>query len=340
MKHPFLITRPNGYIYIAYPDEHTGKRRFLTTGSKSKSSANAFLNNWIEKQKKQSGIKYIIFSEYAEIFLEFSGYLNIKTKSNYINVSKQFVLYLKDKVLQEYTVLDIDRFLKYKQNTTSVYTAFNFRKMLMVMFSKAVHWNYLQSNIIQSCIRFKLPEPSPNPMSKEEFNKLISSIDDIPMYADLFKFAVLTGMRMSEIINLQVIHIDITRKLITVKSDSNHSTKSGKTRFIELHSDLIPIIEKYKNQKYLFVGNRDKQKLNKKWLTKITKRLIKKSGINPLFHFHSFRSTFGYWLLLENVNIKYISQALGHSSVIVTEKYYSKYLTSENLGYINKIKLS
>lgn len=160
------------------------------------------------------------------------------------------------------------------------------------------------------------------------------------MYADLFKFAVLTGMRMSEIINLQVNHIDITRKLITVKSDFNHSTKSGKTRFLELHKSLIPIYEKYKKQEYLFVGNRDKQKLNNKYLIKMTKRLIKRSGINPSFHFHSFRSTFGYWLLLENVNIKYISQALGHSSVIVTEKYYSKYFTSERLDYINKIKMS
>lgn len=96
---------------------------------------------------------------------------------------------------------------------------------------------------------------------------------------------------------------------------------------------------KYQEQKYLFVGNRDKKRLNKKWLIKITKRLIKQSGINPSFHFHSFRSTFGYWLLLENVNLKYISQALGHSSVIVTEKYYSKYLTSEILGYIDKIQL-
>lgn len=118
------------------------------------------------------------------------------------------------------------------------------------------------------------------------------------------------------------------------------ATKSGRTRFIELHSELIPIVEKYQDQKYLFAGNRDKKRLNKKWVIKITKRLIKQSGINPSFHFHSFRATFGYWLLLENVNIKYISQALGHSSVIVTEKYYSKYLTSEILGYIDKIQLT
>lgn len=339
MKHPFLITRPNGYIYLVFADQYSGKRKTVSTGTKSKSVANAFLNDWLEKKKQRTNINYILFSKYADVFLELSGYTNILTKQNYKNVSKQFILFLKDRVLQEYSVLDIDRFLKHKQNTTSVHTAHSYRKMLNVMFSKAVHWNYLQKNIIPFCIKFKLPEPSPNPMSKAEFSKLISSIT-IPMYADLFKFAVLTGMRMSELINLQTSHIDIAKNLIAVRSDSEHKTKSGKTRFIELHKELIPIVEKYQNQKYLFVGNRDKQKLNKKWLIKITKRLIKQSGISPSFHFHSFRSSFGYWLLLENVNIKYISQTLGHSSVVVTERYYSKYLTSENLGFIDKIKLA
>lgn len=72
-------------------------------------------------------------------------------------------------------------------------------------------------------------------------------------------------------------------------------------------------------------------------LTKISKKLIIKSGISAEFSFHSFRSTFGYWLLLNEVPLKYISKQLGHSSIIVTEKSYVKYLDTELMGYVDRV---
>lgn len=49
-------------------------------------------------------------------------------------------------------------------------------------------------------------------------------------------------------------------------------------------------------------------------------------------NFKAFRSTFGKLLLDAGINIKYVSQLLGHSSVETTEKHYAKFITQERKG--------
>ncbi len=338
MANPFLFQKSNGYYYIAYPDEYTKKRITKTTGTKLKTEANTILHKFVRDRKENLQTKVVTFSEFAKLFIELATDKTKGTLNGYNAVIKQFLAFNKDRALQQYSVLDIDRFLKNKEKTDSIATAHAYRKCLNVMFNKAVIWNYLNKNIVVHCIKFKLPEPEPHPMSKEKFKKLIDSVH-IEVYKDLFTFAILTGMRKTELINLKPEHIDTERKLIKVLSIAEQKTKSGKTRFVELHKDLIPIYEKYKHQEYLFLGHRDRKKLNRKFVGKITKRFITKSGIGNEYTFHSFRASFGYLLLQEGVNLKYISQALGHYSVLITERYYSKYITTEITGWINRISL-
>jgi hypothetical protein len=55
------------------------------------------------------------------------------------------------------------------------------------------------------------------------------------------------------------------------------------------------------------------------------KRLFKLAGM-PNAHPHQFRDTFACELLQQGVPIKDVSMMLGHQSVVVTEKYYSKWV--------------
>lgn len=122
--------------------------------------------------------------------------------------------------------------------------------------------------------------------------------------------AIYTGMRYSNIINMRVSKIKNNAYLL----DGNE-TKSGKSQLIYLNQKLIDelnnYIQTYHINDYLFE-------------TKIIKRsfktALKKAGIEN-FRFHDLRRTFATTLLYNDVNIKTIQNMLGHSSIMMTERY-------------------
>ncbi len=335
MKKPFLYKHKNGYWYVYYfPDGiHRIKK---TTGSKNKNDAIDFYKDFIDKKKYLN--KHILLSEFKEIFFETSSNKNDGTKNNYNATVKAFLKFTTDKSLEHYSVLEFDRFFNQRKNATSVHTADRDRRNFNSLFNQAVKYRYLEKNIIPETIKFKTPEPDIIFYTKKQFNELLDAVDR-ELYKDIYTFAVLTGMRMSEIIHLKSSHVDLTNGIINVISDKSHKTKGGKSRQVELNLSLIPLIEKYNSGKYLFTGTRDGDLLNRRFLGKITKAYCRKAGL-PDHNFKAFRSTFGKWLLDEGVNLKYISQQLGHASIETTEKHYAKYIIQDKKGWVNKISIN
>ena len=86
--------------------------------------------------------------------------------------------------------------------------------------------------------------------------------------------------------------------------------------------------------KYMQAYNRDNI-----FITKRVKRSFKtacnKAGIEN-FRFHDLRWTFATFLLYNNTNIKTIQNILGHSSIMMTERYLANDSKKE-LDTINKL---
>jgi integrase len=91
------------------------------------------------------------------------------------------------------------------------------------------------------------------------------------------------------------------------------------------------------NSVFLFEGECSKKQLYPDFVSAKFKQYVRKAGLNDRIHFHCLRKTYGKWMLDANVNIKFISQQLQHSSVKVTEDWYAKYLSTEYKGEVNKI---
>lgn len=329
MKNPFLFKKSNGYYYLAYYEEYSGKKKTVTTKIKNKVSAKDFLFEFVRNKKSEKEIKNITLLDFKKIFLDnTSANKKITTQRNYHYVINSFLTYAGNRFLSKYTIFDLDSYLNFKLSTRAPETAHLHRRSLKVIFDKAVSWNYLKENLIYKSIKIKLPENKIKYFTKEDFTKLIENTPH-QFFKDLFYFALLTGMRLNEILKCRYSDIDYEKKLIKV-----YAGKTDKTRYVELHHALVGIIEKYKSNEYLF------KKWSVDYISKRTKHYIKKAGIDPALNFKAFRSSFGKFLLDEGINIKYISQQLGHSSVTTTEKHYSKYITSEYKGWIETIQIS
>lgn len=158
---------------------------------------------------------------------------------------------------------------------------------------------------------------------------------------DLFLFSFhACGIRISDIITLEWRHIDlencVLRKVLV---------KTKKTLSIPLSTPAIEILSRwkdsYRNPRFVFdllpytFNIKDDAALSRaidrrNHAVRLTlNKLARKLGYNHPVGMHMARHTFAVMALNEaEVNVHMISRLLGHSSVIVTEKVYAKYLMS------------
>ena len=136
--------------------------------------------------------------------------------------------------------------------------------------------------------------------------------------------ALYTGMRYSNIVNMKKSNI----KGNVYQLDGNE-TKSGKSQLIYLHQDLLNELNQY-----IQAHSRDNIFITKR-IKRSFKTALLKAGIEN-FRFHDLRRTFATFLLYNNTNIKTIQNMLGHSSIMMTERYLANDSKKE-LDAINKL---
>ena len=133
-----------------------------------------------------------------------------------------------------------------------------------------------------------------------------------------------TGARVSEIADLRTQSINLNTGCVTIKG------KGDKERIIQIcNSETLSILCNYYKQfkKELdksggwFLINRSKRKLSDQSIRIIVKNLYIEAGLSKHITPHIFRHTFATLLLEENVDIKYIQNLLGHSSITTTQIY-------------------
>jgi integrase len=307
-----------------------------STGKEKRKDANEDLKDYYRNEYDIIvKSKDIICSKFKDEYMNILR--NIRSEKTLVSISSAFNVFIRgigDKELKDYTQKEIDIFM----SRNSLWTAARIRRTLNPAWKLAIKWGYTKKNPWEHTIKIKLPESEPKFITKEQYLKLISIIDN-EVLKDIITFASHTGLRQMEIIRLKPRHIDMDKKIITVLSTKEERTKAGKTRYVELHDSLIPIVEKYKAQDFLFLNPVNNKPYAPKTLWENFKKYTDKAKFKDIC-FHSLRSTYGMWLLEAGVNLKFISQQLGHSSIAVTEKHYAKYIPNKYYGEVNKIKIS
>ena len=159
-------------------------------------------------------------------------------------------------------------------------------------------------------------------------------------FMDMFLFSLNScGLRVSDIITLEWKSVDfVGRKLkkILYKGDKFHE--------IPLNDDAISILERWQDRteghRFVFgmldddfnlqdKEERKRMRLNKnRSIVTSLKTIGDKMELGFNLTMHVARHTFAVWALNKGVDVHIISRLLGHSSVMVTEKVYAKFLPS------------
>ena len=101
------------------------------------------------------------------------------------------------------------------------------------------------------------------------------------------------------------------------------SPKNKRERSIPLHPQIIPVLAKYKSSYpssyYLLSGTLSP--VEPRRMTRQFKKILKNCGIRDL-HFHTLRHTFATRCVESGMQIKALSEMLGHSTVKITMDRY------------------
>ncbi len=132
-----------------------------------------------------------------------------------------------------------------------------------------------------------------------------------------------TGMRISELCSLKPADIDLENKTVLIYG------KGAKERILQIgNPDVLAALLLYRDAfredisycGYFFV-NRLRQKLSDQSVRFMIDQYARLAGIEQHITPHMFRHSFATLLLEQDVDIRYIQQMLGHSSISTTEIY-------------------
>lgn len=132
-----------------------------------------------------------------------------------------------------------------------------------------------------------------------------------------------TGMRISELSSLSVNDVNLQDGTILIYG------KGSKERRLQLgNDDVITALEKYKTEfsteiakcRNFFV-NQSGRPLSDQTVRRMITKYTNLAGIDLHITPHMFRHTFATSLLEADVDIRYIQEMLGHSSINITEIY-------------------
>jgi site-specific recombinase XerD len=136
----------------------------------------------------------------------------------------------------------------------------------------------------------------------------------------LLETAYSCGLRLRELLGLQVADIDSQRMVLHVRH-----AKGKKDRLVPLSPRLLAVLraywQEYRPTTWLFAGNKPGTALTDGTVQRICHRTARRAGLTKRIHPHTLRHSFATHLLEAGVDLLSVQVILGHSHFNTTAKY-------------------
>jgi site-specific recombinase XerD len=163
------------------------------------------------------------------------------------------------------------------------------------------------------------PQKLPVVLSAEEVVRLLEAVPSLKSRTALTTVYA-TGLRVSEVVRLQVGDIDSQRMVIRVEQG-----KGGKDRYVMLSPQLLKILRSYwrltRPQLWLFPGRSQDHPLDPVVLHAACRSARAAAFLDKPVTVHTLRHTFATHLLENGVDVRVIQVLLGHASLATTARY-------------------
>ncbi len=290
--------------------------------------------------KKIISRKRYKFINILNIWLKSKQDIKIQSYQKYEMLIKNYISneYLSDIPIQKLVKNDLILFFQKLQNND---LSISSQKTLLCIIKSAVNYAYKNKYcyyIDLTDIKLKVENKTIFILSKEEQNILEVVLKEKTNIRKICLLLCLyTGIRVGEASGLKWEDIDfsnksliIKRTIIRVKNQNNttktiliESTPKSATskRIIPIPNFIIELLSKFKqNDNYYLLSNSEKL-YDPRYLESFYNRILKKCNIKNN-KFHTLRHTFATRPIESKMDIKTLSEILGHSSIEITLKLY------------------
>jgi site-specific recombinase XerD len=257
------------------------------------------------KQLIRLYVKYLKGKRYSE-----------STIKTYFTFIADFFDYLKDTPVEQISNKHVELFLE---------DVFVPRKMSVSSQRQFISAVKLFSAFYPECKieELKLTRPKrskilPTVLSKEEVIDLLRYTRNLKHRAVL-AMIYSAGLRISELLNLQLKHIDVDRRQIIVKN-----SKGRRDRNIILAESFIPLLLNYFNSYTpvtYFVEGKPGEQYSAESIRAFLKRSCLAANIHKTVTPHTLRHSYATHLLENGIDLRYIQELLGHSKPETTMIY-------------------
>jgi integrase/recombinase XerD len=185
---------------------------------------------------------------------------------------------------------------------------------------------YYEQVLCREKFFYEIPRPKtalllPKLLNEKELSALFNAVENRKHKAMLFT-AYSAGLRVSEIVQLKIDHIDSGRMQIFVQQ-----AKGKKDRYVNLSPVLLDILRDYlktyrpRPRLYLFESEQTFTAYPARTVQQIFSNAKRRARIRKEVGIHSLRHSFATHLLDKGTDIKYIKDLLGHFNIKTTERY-------------------
>lgn len=290
----------------------------------------------------------VLLSSLKHEILKFTAVNYTKsTNQIYFNTFKNFISILGDRPIHRISAKDIENYKTLRSKRVNKTTCNIEIRTIKAIFNQAIAWNMLSANPANSIKQFKIEESEILSFTPEEVLIILNSIGD-KNFRDLVIFTLNTGLRVSEVINLQWKDISLAQKVITIRNKEGFKTKSGRIRKIPLNESLVQLVNQltkdskgifkfFKPDEYVFVNKR-KNRFERSFISRKFKEALRAHSFPEKYHFHCLRHTFITELIKRGVNINFVKEIAGHSDIKTTMNYV--HIVTEDLrDAVNRINI-
>ena len=271
----------------------------------------------------------IILEENIENYLNYLKYERKLSKNTYDSYRYNLIKisnYFNNESLIKLTEDDIRMFI-YNSKESSKSNA-HYITVLKSFYDYMQDLEIIKNNPCENIKMPKLEKRLPKFLTEEEVDKLLNIKLQKPIdYRNkaMLELLYATGMRISEMLNLQLSNINEDDAIVKVVG------KGSKERIIPLSDITIKYLKMYieeyrkyilktKQSEYLFV-NYNGSRMSRQGFFKILKNLCDLSGIKKEISPHILRHSFATHLLNNGADLRVIQELLGHENISTTEIY-------------------
>jgi len=239
-----------------------------------------------------------------------------RTIASYLSAINHFSEWLITKKVTKVTDEKVEKYLHYLKQTKK--RSISSMKQTIASL-KFIYSDVLKKDIPSSLIiQFRKEEKIPVVLSEEEVTRLLNSVNNLKHSAILMTIYS-SGIRLNELLSLQVKDIDFDRNIIIVKMGKGKKDRQS-VLSQSLKSVLINYLGKDQPSKYAFEGQSG-GRYSASSVQSIMKKAVKNAGVKKHATVHTLRHSFATHLLENGTDIRFIQELLGHKRLETTQIY-------------------